>query len=455
LFRFGQWVVGLDSCSYVHLIDGHANDAKFWKDWGKAPLVTYAELEAQLPTKQASAAEVQKLVSDVRLCLRGEGAQCVSAGTFASASRALWIYAKFVSEPARNWRTWCVNLMLLDLVERRLLTWPDFFRLHPMRGGSFAHQSSNAAHNNAQVVQAESHIVLFWLYQFWPYQEPHPVLETAHSAKPVTATAESAASASAAASASVSLAPSASPSAAASSSVPLAGPAPAVSLPCGRLILLEQLETFCRRRILRLLSKRSHDITRWDELSDWVDEEEKEEFNVTFSLRPWLQRSPHTPHRVADAPRFAEPSVDQKHRELADLYQTAFRQQDQLYAIDQLEGLLESEAEAAAFASDGHSSLQQSNSQSSQLQALAKTRAGVLAEFRRVQITATLCCLSAGCCSLAEVTQEWKIFTWTSALRTHALEQLTRHLLTGTGEIARHMEALVQQTNKLLDELPH
>lgn len=89
-----------------------------------------------------------------------------SAGVPAEMARLL--VAMYVSEAARNHRTWGVNLMLLDLLRSNKVTWGNLILdgLHPMaQGGTFAQGKTGmkGGRESAETWAHETSIAMAWL----------------------------------------------------------------------------------------------------------------------------------------------------------------------------------------------------------------------------------------------------------------------------------------------------
>jgi hypothetical protein len=159
IYKFGPWELFMSDDYYVEIADG-PRDSRFFNSH-KKPSDSYDAMKKGV---------TENFVTQVRAFLK-DGALSPEL-QMAGADDARVAYAKFISEPARNFRTWLINLMLLDLLEERVIDMNTFFEIHPMRGGSFAHQVSGGGEKKqSQIVEDETQIVINWLRHFWPRSE--------------------------------------------------------------------------------------------------------------------------------------------------------------------------------------------------------------------------------------------------------------------------------------------
>lgn len=161
LHPFGPWTIFISDDYYVEIADG-LRDSGYLNSKTR-PSDTYDAMRHEVNLKS--------FVKKVRAFLENGGQDPqLNESNF---NEARLTYAKFISEPARNFSTWLINLMLLDLIEEGVINnVDDFFDLHPMRGGSYANQvAGGGGKKRGQIVNDETLIVVNWLRHFWPRSE--------------------------------------------------------------------------------------------------------------------------------------------------------------------------------------------------------------------------------------------------------------------------------------------
>ena len=159
---YGNWVLGFNEEDYyvgltteVHL-DSNPLSAKNKPE-------TYDEIQAGLLQEK----DLHNLSKNVRSFLK-TGAAVSSGKDYFS---ALTVGSKFLAEPMRNWRTWVINQMMLDLIDYGCMNWNEFFRYHPMQGGSFVKkkpEGNSKDTKEANVENFEKVIIVNWLRVLWP-----------------------------------------------------------------------------------------------------------------------------------------------------------------------------------------------------------------------------------------------------------------------------------------------
>jgi hypothetical protein len=160
-YRFGDWVVQLEhGDGYYMEVHGSVGANTSFGTWNPVTNIwslgsTYADIVRNGHFDSAAAA------SQIRSWLQGHA---VAAATPGTANVAL---AMFVSESTRNYRTWLINLMCLDLIQAGKLEWvylPD--RYHPMaRGGTYTRGATGMAggQKDADTARIEINITMEWL----------------------------------------------------------------------------------------------------------------------------------------------------------------------------------------------------------------------------------------------------------------------------------------------------
>jgi ankyrin repeat protein len=155
---YGEWEIWLRADRYAVILSGHKQDSGFYNV--EKCKHTYDAMKEGV-TRDYPKGSVKKFTKDIRIFLEESGKKIKSKGH--EYDRARFAVAKFVSEPARNWKIWLVNLMLLDFIEDEKITWEEFFEIHPMRGGSDTEDKKED-----QINEEIKIIVINWLRMYWP-----------------------------------------------------------------------------------------------------------------------------------------------------------------------------------------------------------------------------------------------------------------------------------------------
>lgn len=159
-YQFGDWVIELDQgIGYYMEVYGSVGSNRPFGRWNAtdnrwALGSRYNEIKANGNFDSAVAAH------QIRTWLRGVDIGSVNVGT---ANIAL---AMFVSESTRNFRTWLVNLMGLDLIQAGKLTWDHFIDYHPMaRGGTYTPGVTGmlGGQKDADTARYEINVTMDWL----------------------------------------------------------------------------------------------------------------------------------------------------------------------------------------------------------------------------------------------------------------------------------------------------
>lgn len=131
-YQFGNWVIELDhGDGYYMEVYGSVGANQTFGQWNTTSnrWVLGSTYDAMRTNGHFDATVA---AHQIRTWLSGADIGLVNPGT---ANVAL---AMFVSESTRNFRTWLVNLMGLDLIQAGKLTWDRFLTYHPMaRGGTY------------------------------------------------------------------------------------------------------------------------------------------------------------------------------------------------------------------------------------------------------------------------------------------------------------------------------
>jgi hypothetical protein len=161
IINYGEWRLWLRNDLYVMILGGH-NDSRWY---GSAQHKhTYDSMKPGILKNPSGFAK------DIRILLES-GGEYVST-TKDDYDRARFAVAKFISEPARNWEIWLINLMLLDLIEDKIISWEEFFDIHPMRGGSYTKTEDEIEVKKTEQINNDiATIAMNWLKIYWPYAE--------------------------------------------------------------------------------------------------------------------------------------------------------------------------------------------------------------------------------------------------------------------------------------------
>jgi hypothetical protein len=168
VLNYGEWCLWLRSDLYVMILEGHASSG-----WYKCKQYshTYDSMRPGIVNNSTN------LVKNIRIFLQENGSLVKT--TEQDYDQARFVVAKFISEPARNWHIWIINLMLLDLLEDGFITWDTFFRIHPMRGGSYTETTDNGEiKKKSQIDNDMAMIAMNWLKIYWPNAEYVEMVDT-------------------------------------------------------------------------------------------------------------------------------------------------------------------------------------------------------------------------------------------------------------------------------------
>lgn len=169
-FKVGQWKVSIADDLYVSLADGY-RESGYWKAIWFRPGAKKAMPDSYDYMRQKIKEEggTDKFIKIAREFLTKPGAEIKTDGSEPNVVRA--VAAKFFSEPTRRFSIWTINLMLLDLLEAGVINLEQFFKFHPMQGGSFEHNHFDGGEKKIDAInKMEAVIIINWLQLFWGEQ---------------------------------------------------------------------------------------------------------------------------------------------------------------------------------------------------------------------------------------------------------------------------------------------
>ena len=159
-YQFANWIIELmPGNGYYMEVYGSINaDVAFGRwDAGEG---RWSIGSTYVRMKSDGGFESEAAGSKIRAWLQGKRTGPAREGT---ANIAL---AMFVSESTRNYRTWLINLMALDLIEAGKLDWDHFIEWHPMaRGGTYTRgvTGMQGGAKDSRTKETEINIAMQWL----------------------------------------------------------------------------------------------------------------------------------------------------------------------------------------------------------------------------------------------------------------------------------------------------